>query len=219
MSENRSFLRGLSELHDIGAWIGALIILVIIGIGYLITSPFFEYVSDGEVVVEDCDGVLEIWRGGRDNGPHWDGTCETVTYSVLPTHDLFLIAAVDGVDVQVHVYVSAQLPDNDESMRALHKAHHSESSFMNNLLNDEVRGDLRAAVRDPSWHIPKGGILKRNLKRALDYTLRRVSPLGTIWSSPEARRSLESEMQRRLDARAFPYGVHPTIRIYRITER
>lgn len=219
MSENRSLLRGLSDLHDIGAWIIAAFFLIIIGIGYVISAPFFEYVSDGEIVVEDCDGSLTVWRGGRENGLHWDGLCSTTTYDVYADYDLSLLVSVDGVEVQVRGDIRFPLPEDDVSIQALYKTHRTERAFVNTMIDSRMLEELHETAKDPSWHVPKGGIVKRNLKRALDYTLRRISPVGAFWASPEAIKSLEEKMQHRLDTRTFPYGVHPTIYIKRVIER
>ena len=199
--------------------VGALAISAIIG-------PYacLSYVESDESVVKDCDGELTVWRAPEDAGLKWDGLCRTATYDDTLQRKFREEIDVDGARVTLRgryaVLFRRQHPDD---IRDLYRAYGKQEAFMKKVVIPAVREDILAAAADPAWHRPKGGAIKRELKNALEYGLRRVSPTGHIWTSPEARHALEDDIQRRLDERTLsgtmPGGVIVTLQLGFVTER
>lgn len=178
-------------------------------------------VDPNEIVIEDCGGggALVVWRAPGDEGIHWDGLCATETYHAVVTARFQERISFGGGALTVRGGMIVRFPDADLDMSAMHGAYGSEDAFLNEAVFPNVVEDVRAAVADPAWHQPQGGAAKRELKNALDYALRRLSPTGAIWSAPEAKQALARDIQRRLDARPFPYGLRVEIRLGLLTER
>jgi hypothetical protein len=220
MSDTKGFFKSVSETPpEFSSFVIALIVVAAVAVVGAVAYPFVTSVGSNEIVIEDCDGDLTVWRSPRDAGLHWDGLCRTETYHA----DGFVRfkEPVQGADADVTLRgsVAVKLPSDDEAMRQLHRTYGSYEAFLDTDIVPVVLEELRAAAADPDWHQPKGGYVARKAKDALEYTLKRVSPVGAIWTSPEAKRALTEDVRRRLAARTFPPGVMVRFDLGFVTER
>lgn len=196
--------------------------LAVIGVVILVCAlayPFVTSVGRGEIVVKDCGGDLTVWRSPRDEGLRWDGFCRTETYGAVVGVKLSEPLPGADVDVTLRGRAYASLPADDAAVIALHREYGSEDAFVARAIAPAVLEDVRAAVAEPDWHRPKGNIVERKLKGAIEYGMRRVSPTGAVWTSHEAKRALSTDIQRRLDARSFPAGIRVVVDLGFVTER
>lgn len=178
-----------------------------------------SYVEPGESVVKDCDGDLTVWRGPEDAGIKWDGLCRTATYNDAVQGSLREEIKTDGTRVTLRGRYLALFPQDAERVLQIYRAHGRQDDLMRDVIDRAVVEEVRAAAVDSAWHQSHGGVIKRGLKDALEYGLRRVSPTGDIWSAPEAKHALEDAIQRRLDTHVFPPGVTVQIQLGFVTER
>lgn len=197
----------------------ALAVIGVVLVACLLSYPFLTSVDQGEIVIKDCGGDLTVWRSPQDEGIHWDGLCRTETYGAAAGRKFKEPLPGADVDVMIRGRAYALLPSDDAAMLALHRAYGSEDAFLDQAIMPAVMEDIRAAVADPAWHEPKGNIVERKLKGALEYGIRRISPTGAIWSSHETKRALTDDIRRRLDARAFPAGIQVQVELGFVTER
>lgn len=186
----------------------------------ILMYPFFSYVEPDESVIKDCDGELTVWRAPADEGIRWDGFCRTATYDDTLQRKFREEVVADGVRVTLRGRYAVLFPrEHPDRIREIYREYGQQDAFMGKAIDPVVREEILAAAGDPAWHRPTGGIIKREIKNALEYGLRRLSPTGRIWTSPEARHALEDDIQRRLDARAFPGKVIITVQLGFVTER
>ncbi len=211
-----------SLLDTPAEFVGLLVGLVAAAIAVVVGAacyPFVTSVGSNEIVIEDCGGDLTVWRHPRDEGLHWDGLCRTRTYPAGSFVSFKEPAQGAGADVTLRGSLAVKLPADDDAMRALHRTYGSHAAFIDAAVRPVLLEELRAAAADPAWHEPKGNIVERKLKGALEYGIKRVSPTGAIWTSQEAKRALTEDVRRRLAARTFPPGVTVRFELGFVTER
>ena len=213
----KAFFHEMAKLHELGGLIILSILAILAIVVSLMLWPFVSHVGQDEIVVKSCSGNLTVWRAPDDQGFKWDGFCRTRTY-----HEGAVVALRESVDVEeaavtVRAQIKVAYPGDDVLMRALYREY-TEKKFLREAVEPAATEDVRAAAADPAWHEPQGGWAKRGLKTALNYSLQRLSPTGVIWSDPEAKRALEKDIQRRLNARIFPHGVRVKVTLGFVTE-
>jgi hypothetical protein len=198
-------------------WLAAIpVILLSLILGYAFVSD----VGPDEIIVKDCGGVdQEVWRGHDEGGLQWDGLCRTATYHAYLREGFSERVATDGVDARIRGTIVIMAPVHDEDLLRIYEDMGGSEERFVEAIWPGIMQDVMAAAADPAWHRPQGGIVKRELKGALEYGLKRVSPTGHLWTAPEARRALQEDIQRRLDARLFPRGVTVKITLGFLTER
>lgn len=211
---------GFSELDLLfNPWFWAVVAVIVAGSA--LVYPFLTSVDRGEIVVKDCGGDLTVWKYPKDEGVHWDGLCRTETYFAIDSVSFKEPIVVDGVRYVVRGTATFDLIDfDDDQVKALHRTYGSEAGVSNKVLG-QVRIALQGAAADPGWAEPKGNIVERKLKGALEYSLKRVSPTGAIWTAPETRQALEREVNRRLIALSGTDdpSLEPTVTLGFTTER
>lgn len=162
----------------------------------------FSYVGGREVVIRDCDGMLTVRHQPSDRGLHWSGLCKVEHYPLTSQVTFSEHVVSDGVSVKVPGTYIVSMEGTKDRMIAVHGAFGSHDAFLASV-DEMVRGIVQAAAKDPSWQKVGGNVVEREAKHSLEYALRRVSPVG-VWSSPESRRGLAREIQRRAEEAPFP---------------
>lgn len=208
---------GHSELDVLfNPWFWAVMAVIIAA-----TSLSYLFVTDvgtGEIVIKDCGGDLTVWRHPRDAGTHWDGFCRTETYDQVIVIPFKEPVSVDGAWITLRGRFLITLPTDDGTMLGLHRAYVSEAG-LRAAMSPLAFQALREAAAEPSWHQPKGGIVARKAKDALEYAMKRVSPIGAVWTSPEAKHALADAAQQRIDFLMAGTGVSASIELGFVTER
>lgn len=189
----------------------------------LLLMPFVEWVEPGEIVV--CEsrfgGGTEVWREPVDGetDAHWQGFCKVTTYHSLTRGKFRQDVTVGENDYAVRGTVFFSLPTNDAALLEIHRAYGSEDGILGKFALPAARQAVQEAAADPDWTKPEGGWAKRQLKGALEYGLKRVSPTGGIWISPEIKKRLQDNLQERLDRVPNPHGIHLLVDLGFVTER
>jgi len=178
----------------------------------------FTYVGENEAVIRDCDGTLTLWRSSQDGGFHWTGLCKVEHYPTMRALSLEQRVLSDGVAVKVRGTYIVTLPDDAELLKKLHAGYGSNKRYVDDGVVPIVQTIVREETEKPGWQHLSGNVVQRNAKGALEYAMRRVSPVG-IWSAPEARHALGREIQHRLDAATFPVGAKVAFTLGFVTER
>lgn len=223
--EVRSFYTDKAKDGDWGAIVvasGAALIVLALAV-MLLLIPFVEHVGTGEIVVCETssggDKDVEIWRGDKDPGFHWQGFCKVTTYHRSDTRKFKEPLVADGAHYAVRGKATFRLALDDAQLLEMHRAYGSEDALYARHVLPKLRETLQAAAADPDWAAPKGNIVERKLKGALEYGLKRISPTGHIWTSPEARQELEKELNRRLKASPGSADIPVEVTLGFVTER
>lgn len=221
MSEKTGFFRSLFQcLNDMEdfAIIPILIVMMFLAI---LSMPFVENVSYGEIVV--CESRFgrgkKVWRGGLDDSWHWQGLGQVSEYHEEARRNFRKEIQVDGTRYIVRGTVRFQLLGNDAKILALHQTYRSEDAIAERLVLPAVYAAIDQAVVDPTWTSLEGGFVERKLKGGLEYALKRVSPTGSIWMAPEARERLESYLNARLAQDRSDHSMPIVIELGLVTER
>ncbi len=192
----RSLFRGLADMHELAI----IPVALAMGLVALLAMPFVEKVDRGEVVV--CEsrfgGGADVWRGWLVDGWRWQGLGKVTTYHAETGIPFKEEIEVDGTRFIVRGTARFRVFGDDAKILAIHRTYGSEDAIAERHVLPAVEAALRDVAADPSWTRLEGGFVERKLKGALEYGLKRVSPTGAIWSSPETRRRLQEELTRRL---------------------
>ncbi len=187
----------------------------------LIAMPFVENVEHGEVVV--CEsrfgGGTDVWRGWLVDGWHWQGLGEVTTYHAEAGRKFAVPVEAAGASFVVRGVARFRVFGDDAKILDIHRTYGSEDAIASRLVLPAVEKAVRAAAADPDWASPQGGFVERNLKGALEYGLKRVSPTGAVWTSHETRRALQDDLNARLAAAHTPSGIPITVELGIVTER
>ena len=203
--EVRSFYRAKAEARDWGTLALAsgagLAVLAIAAM--LVLMPFVEKVAADEIVVCETsygDGKdVDVWRGDKDPGFHWQGLCRITTYHRTGTASFKEPMTVDGRQYVVHGTASFDLSKLDDArMLEMHRAYGSEAGIYAGTVRAQVRSVLEEAAEDPDWAEPNGNYVERKLKGAFEYGLQRFKLSDGIVTTAKARQGLERELNRRL---------------------
>lgn len=192
----RSLFRGLADMHELA------IIPIALAMAFiaLIAMPFVEKVDHDEVVV--CEsrfgGETEVWRGWLVDGWRWQGLGKVTTYHAEAGRKFTTEIDVGGTRYVVRGTARFRVFGDDAKILAIHRTYGSEDAIAERHVLPAVDAALREAAADPSWTRLEGDFIERKLKGALEYGLKRVSPTGAIWTSPETRRRLQDDLTRRL---------------------
>ena len=189
----------------------------------LLSMPFVEWVEPGEIVV--CEsrfgGGTEVWRGRTDGETkaRWQGFCKVTTYHSLSRGKFREDVTVGETGYAVRGVVFFSLPKDDAALLEIHRAYGSEDGIFETFALPAARQAVRDAAADPDWAKPKDNWAKRQLKGALEYGLKRVSPTGDIWTSHEVKAQLQADLRERLDKVPNSHNIHLLVDLGFVTER